>query len=88
MADDDILSAEQRRRHECDCQRRAPHLLTWSRKLRSSRLPFGVSTDSGWNWTPHTGMRRVAQRVNLRRVVAQGCDNLQSCWKRCALDDE
>src|SRR5262245_35843969 len=29
-----------------------------SKKLRSSALPCGVMTDSGWNWTPYTGCSR------------------------------
>ena len=29
-----------------------------SRKLRASSGPIGVSTDSGWNWTPSTGSSR------------------------------
>ena len=29
-----------------------------SRKLRSSCRPSGVSTDSGWNWTPKHGRSR------------------------------
>src|SRR5205085_6652026 len=29
-----------------------------SRKLRASSGPTGVSTDSGWNWTPSSGSSR------------------------------
>ena len=32
--------------------------LAPSRKLRASSGPTGVSTDSGWNWTPSTGSSR------------------------------
>src|SRR6266568_715937 len=34
-----------------------------SRKLRTRSGPVGVSTDSGWNWTPSTGSSRCRTAI-------------------------
>src|SRR5205823_3955313 len=36
-----------------------------SRKLRSNSRPSGVSTDSGWNWTPKLGRSRWRSPITI-----------------------
>ena len=50
-----MVCAPQQRGQQGESQPRALHARTCCRKFRRSCLPFGVSTDSGWNWTPQTG---------------------------------
>ena len=47
----EIVSVEQ------PCQRLLDHAVA-SKKFRARVGPTGVSTDSGWNWTPSTGSER------------------------------
>ena len=43
---------------EQPCERLLDRHRDTSRKFCASRAPSGVSTDSGWNWTPSTGSSR------------------------------
>ncbi len=54
-----------------------------SRKLRASAGPSGVSTDSGWNWTPTIGNVRVAHRHHLAVVcVCRRLEHVRQARRR------
>src|SRR5262249_5732001 len=56
--------------------------VPWRRKFSRSRSPSGVRTDSGWNWTPKTGLPRTASPMtrpsSVRAVTARSPGRLSS----------
>ena len=56
-----------------------------SRKFASSRAPSGVSTDSGWNWTPSAGSVAVA---DAHDHPAAGARHLEIVAQGVRVDDE
>ena len=55
------------------------------RKFASSRSPSGVSTDSGWNWTPSAGSVAVA---DAHDDAAAGARHLELVRQRRRVDHE
>ena len=49
------------------------------RKLPSSCLPSGVSTDSGWNWTPTAGSSRWRTPITTSSKAAVRSSSAGSC---------